>query len=203
MIDARSRTHWALRAGALLVVWASAFGVVIADPAEAAKRRKGGAKAADLIHPFLGPAYSSWLVGPIAALATDQEIARFLELSDDPAAARFIEEFWDRRDPEPEFPGNPLREDFEERVQEADRRFEEGMTPGHRTERGTLFVLYGEPTEQRIDYPRRPGRRPPRSGAMGTITPWGSTARSRRSCTASRRMRRAGSRAVARDSSIP
>jgi GWxTD domain-containing protein len=114
----------------------------------------GGASAprslAELTNPFLGPAYTAWLAGPIARIATAQEISEYLALRDDAPAAAFIEGFWQRRDPSAEKPGNPFRETFERRAAEADRLYSEAGFLGRRTDRGVLHVLYGPP--QRVDY---------------------------------------------------
>ena len=111
----------------------------------------GGAGAAaprsraDLVNFQLGPEYSHWLVGPIAAIATPEEVQGYLALSGDFAALDFVEAFWARRDPDPAERGNPVREDFERRAGEADRRFDEAGIRGRRTARGTVWVVYGGP----------------------------------------------------------
>lgn len=109
----------------------------------------GGAEAprrsADLVNFRLGPEYSHWLVGPIARMASADEVEEYLALSGDFAAIDFIQGFWRRRDPDPEEPGNPVRRTFERRVREADRLYSEAGILGRRTPRGTVYVLYGEP----------------------------------------------------------
>lgn len=101
--------------------------------------------AADLTNPRLSPERSQWLVGAMAWLLSDEEIAAYLALADDAAAKAFEEAFWQRHDPDPARPGNPVRELFEERAREADKRFSEAGYLGRRTDRGTLLVLQGEP----------------------------------------------------------
>jgi GWxTD domain-containing protein len=111
----------------------------------------GGAPAshsrAELTNPFLGPEYSAWLIGPVARIATPQEIQEFLALQDDTAAAAFVQAFWDRRDPSPDKPGNPIREAFDSRAGEADRKYSEAGLLGRRTDRGTVYVVYGPPSK--------------------------------------------------------
>lgn len=102
---------------------------------------------AELTNPFLGPEHSAWLIGPVARIATSQEIQEFLALQDDTAAAAFVQAFWDRRDPSPEKPGNPLRDAFEARAAEADRKYSEAGFLGRRTDRGTVYVIYGPPSK--------------------------------------------------------
>jgi GWxTD domain-containing protein len=106
--------------------------------------------AIDFDNVHLSPALAPWLVGPIARIATPEEVRAYLALTDDAAAESFIEAFWARRDPDPARPGNRARDLFDQRAREADRRFSEAGYLGRRTDRGTLFVLFGEPGE--IDY---------------------------------------------------
>lgn len=101
----------------------------------------------DLLNISLGPAYASWLIGPFGEMASDREVAEFQRLTSDADAAAWVEGFWERRDPDPQRPGNPVREAAEERALEADRRFTEAGIAGRRTDRGTIFVLHGEPEE--------------------------------------------------------
>jgi GWxTD domain-containing protein len=130
----------ALVFGLLLVL------VLLTDPSLARER-----KASRLSNPFLAPDLALWLVGPMARLADDEEIEKFLSLRDDEAAARFVEAFWARRDPDPERPGNRIQELAESRAREADRRFTEAGYRGRHTDRGTVFVLYGEPWDTGYD----------------------------------------------------
>jgi GWxTD domain-containing protein len=115
--------------------------------------------AADLTNPFLGPERSSWLIGPIARIATKEEIDAFLALQDDAQAAQLIEQFWAKRDPNPDKPGNPLRVAFDERSAAADRLFTEAGYRGRRTDRGSIFILYGPPTK--TDFEISPSRDEP------------------------------------------
>jgi GWxTD domain-containing protein len=112
---------------------------------------------AELTNPALGPDYSQWLVGPIAYLATKDEVAAYLGLKEDKAAESFIEQFWARRNPKGRSE-NAVLQTFEERGTEADRLYTESGFLGRRTDRGTIYVLYGKP--QTIDF-----EVPPASGA--------------------------------------
>jgi GWxTD domain-containing protein len=114
----------------------------------------GGSSAprssAELINPALGVDYSAWMVGAASRLATPEEITEYLTLRDDPQAEAFIERFWQRRDPAPDKPGNPVRAAFDERSANADRAYSESGLLGHRSDRGVVRVLYGLP--QKIDH---------------------------------------------------
>lgn len=98
-----------------------------------------GLSRTDLVNPLLGPTFAQWLVGPVACLASQRDVETFLALTDDAAAERFVTDFWGRH--------QAVREAFEQRAKEADKRFREGTHVGHRTDRGTIFVIYGEPED--------------------------------------------------------
>lgn len=111
-----------------------------------------GAPPAEQISNFLlSPSYSRWLVGPTYFLASGEERRRFMALTDDAAAKRFIDGFWERRDPNGERPGNAARERFERRRERADVLYDEPPVLGHQTDRGLVFVLFGEPHDTRIE----------------------------------------------------
>ncbi len=132
---------------ALAVALVAVF--VLLPSAVEAKKGKNYDRAM-LINPFLGPEHARWLVGPVARIATDQEVEEFLAITDDAEAAKFVEGFWQRRQrPEGDY-RKSLQEIFEERVAEADHQYTEDGVRGSRSDRGTIWVLYGPPEE--VDY---------------------------------------------------
>lgn len=70
----------------------------------------------------------------------------FLEL---PPADRgkFIEEFWKRRDPDPETEENEFKEEYLGRIETADKLFRGGGKEGFIQDRGRIFILLGPPDE--------------------------------------------------------
>ena len=127
----------------------------------------------DLTNPFLGPETSSWLVGPIARLATPQEIETYLAIQSDDQARQFIESFWAQRDANGDKPGNPVRQAFEERSAYADKAFSEAGVQGRRTDRGTIFILYGPPKKLDHEVPPLPGESPIELWIFDDTTPAG------------------------------
>ena len=85
-------------------------------------------------------------------IITKQERKTFLNL---PPSDRenFIEEFWKKRDPDPYTEENEFKEKYFARIEEANRLFREGGTPGWLQDRGRIYVLIGPP-DQREQYPR-------------------------------------------------
>ncbi len=84
-------------------------------------------------------------------IMTGEERKIFLELPDSERAA-FQEEFWKRRDPEPETPENEYKTEYLQRVERAGAMFHGEGRPGWLTDRGRIFILFGPPSE-RMTYP--------------------------------------------------
>lgn len=127
--------------------------LTLAAPAAAKKRPA----PEDLMNPLLGLEYSHWLVGPMSEIADEDERQAYLELTSDEEAKRFITEFWEKRaEGTPVFTKTPLQV-YEARAAEADKRFTEAAYPGRRTDRGTTFILYGEPETIEFRSPDRVG----------------------------------------------
>lgn len=79
------------------------------------------------------------------------------------AKREFMVRFWTVRDPTPGTQKNELRERFYNLIDEANRRFAEGgrsRRPGWKTDRGRIFVLYGEPLDL-LDRRTSTGTAPP------------------------------------------
>ncbi|MDH4157003.1 MAG: GWxTD domain-containing protein [candidate division Zixibacteria bacterium] len=70
-----------------------------------------------------------------------------------------LNEFWRARDPAPETPENEVKSEFYRRVEVANLRFSYVNREGWRTDRGRIYIQYGEPDEL-DDYPVVPNRRP-------------------------------------------
>ena len=64
--------------------------------------------------------------------------------------AAFREAFWRRRDPTPDDAANPAQSTFLERVEIADRLYDEGDLDGSRSDRGRAFLLLGPPSRLRL-----------------------------------------------------
>ncbi|MEM7353632.1 MAG: GWxTD domain-containing protein [Acidobacteriota bacterium] len=106
--------------------------------------------AENLFNPLLGVEYSHWLVGPIFQIASDKEVEEYLGLISDEDAARFIEQFWEHHNKDTELFKKSPEQLFEQRAEKADSRYSEGTLPGRLTDRGTIYVLFGEPED--IEY---------------------------------------------------
>lgn len=77
-------------------------------------------------------------------LMTKEEARIFSLLRDKASRTDFIQEFWEKRDPDPDTPENEFKIAFENRVEYASRRFREGGR-GWDTDRGRVYIFMGPP----------------------------------------------------------
>ena len=90
-----------------------------------------------------GP-YKTWLNEDVPWIITDQERAAFKSLSNDEERDAFIEQFWLRRNPNPDSPENEFREEHYRRIAYANEHFAAGK-PGWKTDRGHIYIAFGKP----------------------------------------------------------
>jgi len=93
---------------------------------------------------------ADWAEGPIRWLLLSSERREIRQVQDPEDASVFVEEFWSRRDPRPEDPGNPYREAYEQRVAAADVLYAEEGIRGSLTARGRALILLGSPSHLSI-----------------------------------------------------
>jgi GWxTD domain-containing protein len=88
--------------------------------------------------------YRKWVDEDVRWIITDQELQAFRSLSNDEERDQFIENFWLRRNPNPDSPENEFREEHYARIAYANDHFAAGK-PGWRTDRGHIYIAYGKP----------------------------------------------------------
>jgi GWxTD domain-containing protein len=98
------------------------------------------------VKPELKKAYRDWLDKDVAYIITDEERKAFKKLETDEERERFIEEFWRRRDPDPDTDENEYREEYYERIAYANEHYASGV-PGWKTDRGRIYITWGKPDE--------------------------------------------------------
>ncbi|WP_158945282.1 GWxTD domain-containing protein [Granulicella sp. S190] len=87
--------------------------------------------------------YKKWVDEDVRWIITDQELQAFRSLSNDEERDQFIENFWLRRNPNPDSPENEFREEHYARIAYANDHFAAGK-PGWRTDRGHIYIAYGK-----------------------------------------------------------
>ncbi len=88
--------------------------------------------------------YKKWMDQDVAYIITDQEKKAFKALTTDEERENFIENFWRRRDPNPDTEENEYREEYYERIAYANQHFASGI-PGWKTDRGRVYIAHGKP----------------------------------------------------------
>lgn len=80
-------------------------------------------------------------------IATNNEIKQYKSLETLEGKRKFLYEFWKARDTKPETSMNEAYEDYMNRVQKCNERFSNMGREGWKSDRGRVFLLYGEPSE--------------------------------------------------------
>jgi len=91
--------------------------------------------------------YQQWFNRDAAYLITDEEKGAFLHLSTDEERDKFIDHFWEIRNPNPGSPTNTYRDEIYERIQYANQNFGH---EGWRTDRGRIYILFGKPQQKAL-----------------------------------------------------
>ncbi len=99
-------------------------------------------------------------ISALEYVADTKEVKQILS-ADSTQRELLVEDFWAKRNPNPESPQNGIREEFRNRVDYTIRNFSNTLydRAGWDTERGKVFIIHGEPTEiQHRFLPDNPSR---------------------------------------------
>lgn len=88
--------------------------------------------------------FKDWINKDVKYIITKDEKRAFNELKTDEERENFIENFWRRRDPNPDTEENEFREQYYERIAYANENFASGI-PGWMTDRGRIYIAWGKP----------------------------------------------------------
>ena len=114
------------------------------DPLKRERSDKEKFQAQKAVRQELKGAYKTWLNQDVAWIISDEETKAFKTLSNDEERDAFIEQFWLRRNPNPDSPENEFREEHYRRIAYANDRYAAGK-PGWKTDRGHVYIAFGEP----------------------------------------------------------
>ena len=104
-----------------------------------------GKKDRDLFNE-LDSQYKKWLNEDVAYIITPEERSAFLHLETNEEREQFIEQFWQRRNPDPDSAENTFKEEHYRRIAYANEHFSAGI-PGWKTDRGRIYIIWGPPDE--------------------------------------------------------
>lgn len=113
--------------------------------------------------------FKNWLEEDVAYIITDEERRAFKKLATNEEREKFIEDFWRKRDPDPDTEVNEYLEEHYERVAYANQHFASGI-PGWKTDRGRIYIVYGPPHERETHPTGGSYQRPSYHGGGSTST---------------------------------
>jgi GWxTD domain-containing protein len=117
-----------------------------ADPLKRQRSDKERYNSQKALRQELKGTYKTWLNQEVPYIITDEERKAFSNLSNDEERDAFIENFWLRRNPNPDSPENEFREEHYRRIAYANEHFAAGK-PGWKTDRGHIYISFGKPDE--------------------------------------------------------
>jgi len=113
------------------------------DAKKAAKQQKQNNRS---LERELDSQYKKWLNEDVIYIITPEEKNAFLHLSTNEEREQFIEQFWQRRNPDPDSPENTFKEEHYRRIAYANEHYASGI-PGWKTDRGRIYIMWGPPDE--------------------------------------------------------
>ena len=114
------------------------------DPLKRERSDKEKFDSQKAVRQELKGAYKTWLNQDVIWIITDEETKAFKSLSNDEERDAFIENFWLRRNPNPDSPENEFREEHYRRIAYSNEHFAAGK-PGWKTDRGHIYISFGKP----------------------------------------------------------
>jgi len=108
---------------------------------EREQKRKEHALEKELASP-----YKKWLEEDVVYIITPEERSAFLRLQTNEEREQFIEQFWLRRNPDPDSPENTFKEEHYRRIAYANEHYASGI-PGWKSDRGRIYIMWGPPDE--------------------------------------------------------
>ena len=91
--------------------------------------------------------YKDWLDKDVVYIISGDERRLFKDLRNDEEREAFIQQFWDRRNPDSRSSYNSFREEHYRRIAYANDNFASGV-PGWRTDRGRVYIIHGPPDDR-------------------------------------------------------
>jgi GWxTD domain-containing protein len=90
--------------------------------------------------------YKKWLDEDVLYIISEEEKSVFKSLKNEEERESFIEQFWNRRNPDSRSSYNSFKEEHYRRIAYANERFASGF-PGWKSDRGRIYIMYGKPDD--------------------------------------------------------
>src|SRR5271170_3064334 len=116
------------------------------DQNSAKKAAKQRAKSDKQLKKELDSQYKKWLDEDVVYIISPEERSAFLHLATNEEREQFIEQFWQRRNPDPDSADNTFKEEHYRRIAYANEHYSSGI-PGWKADRGRIYIMWGAPDE--------------------------------------------------------
>src|SRR5690349_542052 len=113
--------------------------------------------------------YRKWLDEDVIYIISPEERSAFLHLQTNEERETFIEDFWQRRNPDPDSPDNTYKDEHYRRIAYANEHYASGI-PGWRTDRGRIYIIWGKPDQVESHTAGETWDRPLNQGGGSTTT---------------------------------
>ena len=116
------------------------------DQNSAKKAARQRAKSEKELKKELDSQYKKWLDEDVVYIISPEERSAFLHLATNEEREQFIEQFWQRRNPDPDSADNTFKEEHYRRIAYANEHFSSGI-PGWKADRGRIYIMWGPADE--------------------------------------------------------
>ena len=113
--------------------------------------------------------YKKWLNEDVVYIISPEERSAFLHLQTNEEREQFIEQFWQRRNPDPDSAENTFKEEHYRRIAYVNEHYASGI-PGWKTDRGRIYIMWGAPDEVQSNPSGGSYQRPASEGGGETST---------------------------------
>src|SRR5580693_3800653 len=117
-----------------------------ADQNSAKKSARQRAKSDKELRKELDSQYKKWLDEDVVYIISPEERSAFLHLATNEEREQFIEQFWQRRNPDPDSADNTFKEEHYRRIAYTNEHYSSGI-PGWKTDRGRIYIMWGPADE--------------------------------------------------------
>jgi GWxTD domain-containing protein len=91
--------------------------------------------------------YQKWLEQDVCWIITEEERDVYTRLANEDEREAFIQQFWERRNPDPSSADNMFKVEHYRRIMYANERFSAGIA-GWKSDRGMIYIKFGPPDRQ-------------------------------------------------------
>lgn len=91
--------------------------------------------------------WQRWLNEDVVYIISKEERVAFERLKTDEERQKFVDQFWEQRDPTPGTPENEFKEEHYRRIAYANDHWAYGQIPGWKSGRGRTYIVHGPPDE--------------------------------------------------------